>query len=242
MYKTGRTKPAPHQRMKRATISPSKLPAAPASFIPPPVEYGMFGNDTYGNCVIAQYANTELQHAVIEKRQLSFTVEELIAFYFYQTGGVDSGLVETDFLANVEEYGFPGDGRRKTGAVIAIDPQNIVAVQSLIAVFGGLYAGVELPMRAQVQLEAGQPWDLPGSGLLDEADEPGSWSGHCVGLFGFVAQGPLLGTWGKLQPASWRWYQKYCDEVYIKPSRELLIAEPTLADVLGVAVAEDSVA
>lgn len=239
---TGRTKPQPHQRMKRAVIAPSKLPAAPTDFIPPTVAYGLFGNDEIGDCVIANLANTALQHAVYEGRALSFTDAEIRAFYFLLTGGPDSGLVETNALARVEEFGFPGDGRQRLACATAIDPANLAAVRSLCAAFRGLYVGAELPARAEVQLDAGQVWDVPPDSEMDDSDVPGSWSGHAMLLAGFTADGPLFGTWGKLQQGTWRWWGKNVDEAYITPSRERLIAEPTLAEILAVAVGEDGVA
>jgi hypothetical protein len=257
----GRIKPQTHQRRKRATFGPTALPPAPASWSPPGTHPHMFNNDQYGDCTKANLANLLMQQAVILGRALDFTTEQVVASYFASSGGQDSGLCEVDVLAEAEEQGFCGE---LVGAVLTIDPSNQAAARALCAIFGGLYIGAELPARGQLQLAAGEAWDVPA--LLDDSDQPGSWGGHAMYVAGFESPaldlskvpdseveaalaahdarpGGRLGTWGNFQRATPAWWRSYVDEAYVVvPRADLLAATPErleqLTAILAAAVTE----
>lgn len=209
---------------------------APAS-----VQYQLFRNDEFGDCTCANLANLLVQQAAIEGEPLAFTDDEVTAFYFGLGSGLDDGLIETDVLAYVEEHGFALDGKVKVPAVVAIDPSNIDAVKSLCAVFGGLYVGAQLPLRAQNELQAGQPWAIGDVPSPD--DVAGTWGGHAMALAGFDPPGVTFSTWGARQLATWEWWLKYVDEAYVVVDSKRFVSDAErerLAIVLAAAASEDA--
>jgi hypothetical protein len=95
-------------------------------------------------------------------------------------------------------------------AYAQVTPTKHAEVQAAIYLFTGAGAGVSLPKSAQAQITSGQVWDVttgPGSA-------PGSWGGHYVYLVGYTPQGPVCVTWGRKQAMTWRFLDKYCDELY----------------------------
>jgi hypothetical protein len=126
---------------------------------------------------------------------------------------------------------------------------TIPDIATAIWLFGGLYIGIELPIRAQTQ----DVWDVPANPGPD--DEPGSWGGHAVYVVGYefpvttpslsapplpnqegnsagpspVPRVPNPGlltciTWGQTKKMTWAWLEKYCSEAYALVSRDWLSA------------------
>jgi hypothetical protein len=62
-------------------------------------------------------------------------------------------------------------------AFAQIDVTNLPLVQLCIALFGGLYAGLNVPMSALQQFDQGQPWSTVSRSPIE--------GGHCVNLGGF---------------------------------------------------------
>ena len=82
-------------------------------------------------------------------------------------------------------------------------PQNVLHVKQSVAFFGGVYIGLQLPVSAQAQV--GTIWDVvPNSG--------GIWGGHAVYCAAYNSTGPICITWNQIQPMTWAFWNKYCDE------------------------------
>src|SRR5882762_9392904 len=59
----------------------------------------MFGNDTYGDCVIAGRAHQTLRFELIEQgSKIGIADADVVREYLKETGGADSGLVVLDSL------------------------------------------------------------------------------------------------------------------------------------------------
>jgi hypothetical protein len=92
-------------------------------------------------------------------------------------------------------------------------PQNFGHIMHSIAEFGGVYIGLQLPMSAQTQINAGQIWDVV-------ADDGGVWGGHCVFCPAYHVKDTMASgantitciTWGGLQKMTVAFWDKYCDE------------------------------
>jgi hypothetical protein len=172
----------------------------------------MFGNDVHGDCVIAGRAHQTLRFEDIEQGSvLMISNQDVLNEYFKETGGPDTGLVVLDSLTEWRHSGWHvGKSVYKIKAFAQVDHTNSTEVRQAIYADVGLGFGLQLPIDAQGQVQAGQPWDVttgPGS-------EPGSWGGHYVYVSGYTPAGPVCVTWGRKQQMTWAWVNKYCDEAY----------------------------
>jgi hypothetical protein len=185
---------------------------------PPPPEFhgtdgaaiGMFGNDTYGDCTIAGLANYRAIRAAMTKQPTPpSTTDSVVVQYMRLTGGQDTGLNEIDVLVQARQNGMELGGPTWMDAVWASVRYDQATCRSLIAIFGALYLGVELPVAAQTQTV----W-TPTTG---RNGAPGGWGGHCLLWSGWQPGGgnEELVTWGGVQQADQSWLPKYGDEFHL---------------------------
>jgi hypothetical protein len=183
------------------------LPRPPAS-----VDWGgsvtswpMDGNDRYGDCTVAAAAHLmQSWNAQTGQKDTVPTEQQVVDTYLQLSGGQDTGLVESQVLHAWQTTGLWGN------RIVAYAPVNVhalVAIRQSIALFGGVFAGIQVPANAQQQFQAGKPWMLePGW-----QDQP-IVGGHAVPLLGYDAQGLHCVTWGAVQQISWDWWSTYADE------------------------------
>ena len=172
----------------------------------------MFGNDRFGDCVIAGRAHQTLRFERLEqKRILRITEQEVLAEYFRQTGGEDTGLTVLDSLRQWRKRGWiAAKDRYYIQAFAEIDRTSETEVKRAIFMELGVGIGLSLPRTAEAEFEAGKPW-VQTSG---KGSRPNTWGGHYVYVTGYTKLGPTCVTWGRKQPMSWAFFKKYCDEAY----------------------------
>jgi len=191
-------------------------PAVPTSYdfdlthtgIPTP----MFGNDVYGDCVMAGRAHQTLRFEDIEQGSvLMISDKDVTREYFKETGGQDTGLVVLDSLNLWRHKGWRvGTHKYKIQAFAQVNFTNHPEMKRAIFANVGVGLGVQLPIAAQDQIQTGQPWDVTSG----PDAKPGSWGGHYVYVPGYTPDGPVCVTWGRKQQMTWGWLDKYCDEAY----------------------------
>lgn len=185
------------------------LPAAPPEFHGSNgAAIGMWGNDQYGCCTIAGLANYRaIRAARTGQPAPGSTTDAVVAQYMKLTGGEDTGLVEIDVL-NAAKGGLELGGPTWMDAVwSSVASPDIVTCRSLIAIFGALYLGVDLPTDAQNQA-VWTPTQGPGGA-------PGSWGGHCLLWSGYTAEANELVTWGAVKQCSLDWLSEYAEEFHV---------------------------
>ncbi len=143
-------------------------------------DWGMLLNDSLGDCTIAAVA-----HAVqVWMKDVGFpwdasvTDPEVLKYYEWWAGynptdpSTDQGAYELDILNNWRKNQYAGHK-----LIAYADPvvTNLVHIKQSIALFGGVYIGLGLPVTAQSQEE----WDVVGDGQTGDS-APGSWGGHAV--------------------------------------------------------------
>ncbi len=216
LFKLGKAKA---KRDKRNLMFAAILKAAPKI----PTEYDfdlthkniplpMFGNDQYGDCVMAGRAHQTLRFELLEQgKVLDITTQDVENEYFKESGGKDTGLVVLDSLSDWRKQGWTVAGQDyKIQAYSEIAPKNHNLVKQAVFLDVGVGLGLNLPKSAQAQFQAGKPWDVAsGSGSA-----PGSWGGHYVYVSGYTTKGPMCITWARKQQITWAFLDKYCDEVY----------------------------
>ena len=191
-----------------------KPPTPPAEFALPQPRggWGMLGNNTAGDCVVAGAAH--LIEAVESQlpfvHQVEFTTEQAIRQYSAitgydpATGANDTGCNENAVLELWRTSGLFNGHRIAAHAPVPIN--DILAVHRAIALYGGACIGIACPQSAQQQFQDGKPWTVvPGSPIV---------GGHCIVPVAYDPEGIDCVTWGGIARVTWPFWVTYVDEVH----------------------------
>lgn len=138
----------------------------------------MFGNDEYGDCVIAARAHQTLRFEKYEQgTQPEITDREVIDQYFEESGGLDTGLYLLNSLKVWRNKGWEVGGRNYTiYAFAGVDWRNHEEVKHCIHLLGGVNFGMLVYEKDMQQFREGKLWELTSNN--------GSFlGGHGVYLF-----------------------------------------------------------
>ena len=233
---------ADHSRMKlgRKAIKTDTRTLRMADYItpqlppPPPskdwtqgqTSWGMMLNDTLGDCTIAGVGHAvqvwALNAASSAAAPETIADKTILSYYEKWDGykpsdpSTDQGGIELDVLKDWKKSGFA------THKLIAfVDPavSNITEIQQSIALFGGVYIGLSLPLTAQTQ----DVWDVVPNGGANA--KPGSWGGHCVFVPAYDANGFTCITWGAPKVMTLAFWNQYCDEAHTLLGQDWLTAK-----------------
>jgi hypothetical protein len=159
-------------------------------------DFGMMGNDTYGNCGPCGEVHEEMTTAVAAKTagpapDSSLAVDRYVAYTGTSTPS-GPGVDLASYLLWCFQKGY-------ILAFAPVDQTNKASMQGFMQAGFGLYIGVNLSDQNEDQFNAGQPWTAAGG--------PDPNDGHCVLWVGSAsASGPHgVVTWGKVQPAEDDW-------------------------------------
>lgn len=182
--------------------------------------WGMMKNDTIGDCTIAEAGHQEeVWTSQAKGKEYKPTDKSIIKAYSAIsgfdpiTGANDNGCALLDVLKYWKKYGI-GSSSHKILAYAQLDPKNHAHVMASVYLFGGVYAGVQLPISAQNQIV----WDVPPGGPTGHG-APGSWGGHGVPLVGYANLLTTV-TWGELKAMTWPFWDTYFDEAYAVLSQD----------------------
>ncbi len=179
----------------------------------PGIPTPMFGNDQYGDCVMAGRAHQTLRFELMEQGKVPLiSDQDVITEYFAETGGDDDGLDPATSLTEWRSKGWMAAGHRYfIRAFAEVNPRQHDQVRQAVFMDLGVGMALELPVTAQAQVQAGRPWDVVAGG---SNSAPGSWGGHYVFVCGYTAAGPVCVTWGSKQQMTWAFVDRYCDAIY----------------------------
>lgn len=193
-------------------LTPALPPPPPAAdWTEGVTDWGAMLNDTLGDCTIAGVAHA-VQVWTANTGAMVTVSDAAVERYYEQWDGyvpgdpaTDTGGIELDVLNDWQKQGFAGN------TLLAFaDPmvKNLVEIRQSIALFGGVYIGLNLPLTAQTQ----DIWDVaPHAGAMAK---PGSWGGHCVFVPKYDEHGFTCITWGQLKTMTVAFWKKYCDEAH----------------------------
>ncbi len=187
----------------------------------------MYMNDRLGDCTAAGAAHMLESWNAAAGRSFEPRDDDVLAFY-EATGGYDpanpasdQGAVEIDVLNYWRKNGFAG---HRIAAYAAVNVQDQRELQAAIYLFGGVYAGVELPATAQRE----EIWGVPAPDINAPDGVPGSWGGHCVPLLDYWNQGAddfyNCVTWGAVKRLTGDWLRTYCSECYAIVTMDFFLA------------------
>lgn len=175
-------------------------------------DWGMMLNDKLSDCTIAGAAHAVQVWTVNTTGKIVTVPDRTLKSYYEKWDGyvpgkpeTDSGGVELDVLNDWQKKGFA-----KHKLLAFADPRytDLVEMRQSIALFGGVYIGLALPLSAQKQ----EVWDVvPNGGAKAKR---GSWGGHCVFVPKYDKKGFTCITWGGLKTMTVAFWKKYCDEAH----------------------------
>lgn len=183
-------------------------------------QWGMLGNDTYGDCGFAGKVHLDMANAWTAKEQpvgnvadtaVWPTADEVVRAYLtYDNGqdvGVDLGQVLLYWLHNPLANLKPIGGFAQ---VSVSEPGFSAALHA----FGALYTGIAVSQECMDEFQEGLPWTSTATDWI---------GGHCVPVLALpdtskAPHVPGFGraiTWGADQLFSWHWWQTARQEAYV---------------------------
>ena len=197
-----------------------KLPTPPPTREVPNAVYPIDGNARLGDCTIAGVAHLiEAWNVETGEHDHVPSPGEIEQTYFALTGGADSGLNENNVLQTWHTKGLFGS---KIAGYAPVNPRNLLQLHQAVAFYGGCYLGIECPVSAQEQFQAGEPWTYTGAPVE---------GGHCVVALGYGPNGGLhCATWGGIAVLEASFLAHYLDEAWCILPRQMIEAK---GDALG---------
>jgi hypothetical protein len=182
----------------------------------------VFENDTVSDCTCAA-AGHDIEAWTITATGVEAQVTDqqvieaytAITGYNPATGANDKGANVLDVLNYWRTTGIAG---HSIGAFAEVDATNHQEVKQSVYLFGGVYLGLSMPVTAQAQTSANEPWDV----VTGPDAEPGSWGGHAVPGLAYDETSLTVVTWGALQKMTWNFLDTYCEEAYAVISQDWL--------------------
>lgn len=188
------------------------------------------GNNLVGDCVCAC-----MGHAVNQlewQAGLAQTAFDANCLQFYAgISGYVIGQPETDSGSLISDgltaMCVGGLGGVKFLDHIPISPlTNVFQLQWSISNFLGAHGGLQLPVSAMDQINAGEPWTVVG-GPID--------TGHATYFVGYDPEWFYVNTWGFIQKVSYEFVDFYYEEMHTSVAELMLLAhnlQPAVPDIL----------
>jgi len=191
------------------------LPQAPPSVAVPMVaDWGMLGNENYGDCGPAGAIHGFMAAAADTYQTETFpTADQVVSYYLQYTSGQDTGVVLSDFLGYVKQNGFYGH------CVDAYAPVSVSDVNTLrftIDAYDFAYVGLTVSEGMMSAAQGEPPWTW----TLEEA-QGASIGGHCIILAGYDSNWLYGITWGNVVKIAYPAWNQMGDEAWALISGEL---------------------
>lgn len=192
------------------------LPKPPASVpVPSVADWGILGNQAYGDCGVAGFEHGIEAAAADSREDEAFPDEQqCVSYYLAYTGGQDSGVVLSQFLAYVRQHGYYG---HTVAAYAPVAVHDIPSLQFCVAAYDFAYAGISVTQAMLDAFDAGEPWTA-------ETFTGPVLGGHCVPVVGYDSAWLYIVTWGRVQRIAYPAWHQMADEAWAVLSGELVSA------------------
>lgn len=188
-------------------------------------DWGMLGNDLYGDCVWAGAAHETMLWTKLGSHATAHFNDRSVLEEYSSATGFDPDDPSTDRGSDMREamnyrrkIGITDAHliNHKIGAYVALTPGDWLELMQAIYIFGAVAVGIEFPDSAMDQFNAGKVWDVAQGAKIE--------GGHYIPAVGTKARTKrvTIVTWGKRQEMTRRFYEKYNDETYAMLSEEVL--------------------
>lgn len=184
-------------------------------------DWAMLGNDRYGDCVFAGAAHETMMWNAERGAQVGFDDHAVLSDYSAVTGfnpndpNSDQGTDMSDAASYRRKVGIVDTNgqRHQIAAYLAITPGSISELYQAMYLFGAVGIGIEFPASAMDQFNSGKVWSVRRSVIE---------GGHYVPMVAKRSHVECV-TWGRVQPMTLGFYEKYCDEALAYVSAEALV-------------------
>src|SRR6185312_10072653 len=187
--------------------------------------WGMLGNDDFGDCVWAGAAHETMLWNKEAGNTVGFSNKAVLGDYSTVTGFDPRDPKNTDKGTDMQEAASfrrkkgvhdAAGARHKIVAYLALRPGDFDQLVLAMYLFGAVGIGFKFPTSAMAQFNAGKPWDVVAGAQL-------TGEGHYVPGVGRDKKGNLVVvSWGRLQLMTKSFYAKYNDESVAYVSSEML--------------------
>ncbi|HXA62110.1 MAG TPA: hypothetical protein VNW94_23420 [Streptosporangiaceae bacterium] len=220
-FQLGRRPPKNAPALLLADFLTGQVPAHPVSadHFAKITDWGLWGNDTYGDCGPVSYGNLrKLISLYLAGSEDDITQNDVFALYTlvnptfdpnFPGGPGDAGVDMQTMLELALQNGFAG---RKPLGFAKVDISNLDEVRAAISIFGGVLLGVKLEVDQKTQTTAGGPWDFSQSP---------DWGGHAV-LAGLYTSDPTAGqadvsviSWARMLGTTDAFEQNQLEEAWV---------------------------
>lgn len=181
--------------------------------IPQVSDWNMLGNSVYGDCGVASWEHSLMADAAVtQEQETEASEQQAIAYYLAYTGGQDSGVVLSDFLAYVRQHGYYGHTLK---AYAPVGVHDIPTLQTAISYYVCAYTGIAVTSGMQEAFQNGQPWT---TNLLSTPVV----GGHAVPLVAFDDQYLYAITWAAVQKITYPMWHYISSEAWALITGELI--------------------
>ena len=165
-------------------------------------DWGVMGNEAYGNCVIATAAHAILSWQANETGDKRRITDSAVIDLSREMGALDGYAI----LDRLKYWRKIGMWANDIWAFAAIKQGDETEIRIAVNEFGAADIGINLPNAWKSQ-------DIWTTGHGRQY-EPGSWGGHSVPIVGYDPTGVYVVTWGEIVRITWQALPVYCDEAY----------------------------
>jgi hypothetical protein len=211
--------PALGDYLDKATTWPA-VPAQGWEFAVKPSDWGLLGNDIWGDCTCAGACHLAQAQSTNAGSPLHGTTDQALALYTAVTGfdpnagpsgnnPTDNGAACTDVLNYWQKTGIEltdANGKTVLNKIVgyaALDVTSVAQMKYAAYIFGGAYLGINLPQQCEDETDN---WNF-ASGLPIAG-------GHCIVQVGEGSAGGKIVSWGMVIPFSNQFALSYEDEAY----------------------------
>lgn len=184
------------------------------------LDWGMLGNDMYGDCVFAGAAHETMLWNKEVGKIVEFSNSGVLGDYGIVTGFKidnlmsDQGTVVLDALNYRRHTGISDTSFQQHTIGGYVQIEGFDALLEAVYLFGVVGIGFQFPSYAMDQFDSGKPWSVVHGGSID--------GGHYVPVIGYTQRYVDVITWGRVQRMTRAFYNKFCDEAYAILSEEML--------------------
>lgn len=165
-------------------------------------DWGVMGNDDYGNCVIVTPAHMLLSWRANELGDFQ-RITDAAVIDLSRSMGAMNGFNILDRLKYWRKHSMWSDFLY---AFASVDPRDRTLLKDVVNTFGAADIGLNMPLGWQGQ----EVW---GTGHGPRW-RPNTWGGHSVPILGYDETLAYVCTWGAIQAVTWEAIETYCDEAY----------------------------
>ena len=203
-YKYGRRPPKNAPALSFGSFLSSAAPAHPQEedYLAKLTGWQMLGNDVAGDCNAVTWANTRRLVTATLTTENYPTQAQVWQFYETQNPGFDpNGTSETNGPGSSDDQGMDiqtgleylhttgGPDGVSAVAFAKVDHTNTDEVKAALAIFGGLWLGIQVLDANQQQFAEGHAWtDVPGSPID---------GGHAILGGGYTTADVMFITWAR---------------------------------------------